>query len=203
MNQFDHIAKFYDPLATLVFGKSLLRSQTCFLNLLPEKGNVLILGGGTGWVAEKLLKRSGVTIFYLEASDQMLTLAKKRLASYEGRVVFIHGTQDSIPQNIKFDGLITNFILDLFSDSNLRGVVDRLKSTMSIHSLWIVTDFTDQGKLWQRVLLWVMYRFFHITTGIEAVNLPAWELILLSSGVKTKQREHFFGGFIETGIYSL
>ena len=54
LNGFDSIASIYDPIARLFFGNSITESQATFLSEIPV-GKVLILGGGSGWIATEVL----------------------------------------------------------------------------------------------------------------------------------------------------
>src|SRR5688572_27433406 len=116
MNNFDSVASFYDRLSRLIFGNSILHAQTLYLPDIPTGANVLILGGGTGWLlCELLAKKPGCKIWYIEASEKMISLSKEATRDTSHRVTFIHGTEDRIPSGITFHVVITHFYLDLFS----------------------------------------------------------------------------------------
>src|SRR4051812_25234860 len=105
LDTFNGLAFVYDGLAKLVFGKSIQDAQRCFLNQLSDKRNILILGGGTGWILEEvILKNSACDIWYVEASSKMIELSQRKLPKdYASRVHFIHGTEQSLPNQIQFD----------------------------------------------------------------------------------------------------
>src|SRR5205085_1637603 len=111
---------------------------------------------------------------------------------------FIHGTEKDIPEGIQFDVIITNFYLDLFSDSNLNPIIKLLRSHLKGKSIWLVSDFVYSNKLWQKILLWIMYRFFRLTCDIDARDLPAWQLLLNAHGMKELNTRDFFKGFIKS-----
>ena len=93
-NGFDAVAWYYDRLARIVFGKSICRSQTCFLSTLSSTSNILVLGGGTGWwLKEFLQKKPGCRILYVDASPAMLNLAKKAVGD-DKRITFRLGTEN-------------------------------------------------------------------------------------------------------------
>jgi ubiquinone/menaquinone biosynthesis C-methylase UbiE len=133
----------------------------------------------------------------------MLEKSKKRIEERDqNRVRFILGTESNIDSTIKFDAVITNFFLDLFSDS-LQQVIQKIKISLGREAVWIVTDFVDRGKFWHRLMLSVMYRFFRVTTGIEATRLPDYEKQLLGSAIKKSKEKFFFGSFINSAVYSI
>jgi len=203
-NNFDSIAKIYDKLSTLVFGKAMVNAQTKFLSEIDEGATILILGGGTGWLlAETLRANLTSTIWYVEASSSMMTLSKRKISPDEmNRVNFILGTEESIPAAIFFDVVITPFYLDLFSNSYCHEVIQKIKSSLHPKSIWIVTDFVNTT-WWHYGMLSLMYRFFEVTSHIEASKLPAWELMLKRSGFNEVKSNQFYGGFIKSTLVRL
>lgn len=202
LNGFDRIAPLYDQLKRLVFRSAIRRSEEYFIHRLPTNGNVLFLGGGTGELLVTLLRdRPALVVTFVEASSEMIARARARLPEkHREQVFFVHGTQDNVPDE-QFDGIITNFYLDLFTDLELKSVCGKLKSHLKIGGVWLVSDFSLSGKWWQHLLLWVMYRFFRVTTGISARSLPLWEMRLAEHGFTPLEKVAFFGKFISSFYY--
>jgi ubiquinone/menaquinone biosynthesis C-methylase UbiE len=202
VNGFDRLASHYDRLARLIFGKSIVEAQTCFLGVIPPFSNVLILGGGTGWLlAELLQRRPKSEVWYIESSANMLTMAMEK-SKHHSQVHFILGTEKDIP-TFEFDIVIAPFFLDLFSPPTLQKVIERISLASKPSTLWMIADFVNQGKWWQRFLLKVMYSFFRQVCRIEAHALPPWAAILDQSGLAIVDRCFFYGGFIESAVYRL
>lgn len=203
LDHFNWLAHYYDSLTAILFGKALHKSQVCFLRSAPQGCNLLIIGGGSGKILTALQEvNPSCNIWYVEASSEMLSMAAKKIsAESRGRLSFIHGTEKSIPQGIRFDAVITNFFLDLYPDQELREISERIYHSLDSKGLWLVSDFVNGGKWWQRMLLWVMYRFFVITCNIKASALPSWEIQLKSAGMKENTFKLFFGGFIKSVVY--
>lgn len=203
LNRFNWIAAGYDRLTRLVYGKALYESQVCFLALIPPGCNILIMGGGSGAVLRKLFSLNpGARVWYIEASSRMIELTSQKLSAAERKqTTFIHGTEKSIPQDISVDVIITHFFLDLFPYAHLLASCRRLSAKLRLKGLWIVSDFVDGGIWWQRLLLWVMYRFFRVTCGISAEKLPAWGLALSLAAMKERRFQSFFSGFIKSTVY--
>lgn len=193
---FDMLAPVYDALARMIIGKGIVESQKYFLDKVPAEGNVLILGGGTGWLLPLLTKgRPQLHIDYIELSERMLRKARR----HKGQIQFIQGTQQDIPAK-KYDLIITNFYLDLFPDTKLEDVLLKIKTSMTTHSQWIVTDFVNTRPS-HRIMLWLMYRFFRLVAGIEAKTLPAWTALLDKAGARIESEKLFSNGFIKTVLF--
>src|SRR5688500_699824 len=159
LDQFDWLAKYYDPLARLVFGNALQLSERHFLHLVPPGSTVLIVGGGTGRVLKHIFEHNPTChVWFIEASRQMLSRASRNLeARYAERVKFVYGTEASISRGVKFDVIITNFYLDLYPDKELLDVCTILNEKLNEKGLWLASDFHEGGKWWQRLMLSVMY----------------------------------------------
>ena len=201
LNGFDRIAFIYDFLAKLVFGKSIKESQQHFLNKIEDSSKVLILGGGTGWLLAELLKvKPNCEIWYIDASQRMIALSKSKIDP-KLAVHFIHGTERDIPSFIKCDVLITNFYFDLFTYDQLKNNITRLQSSTRPGGRWIVTDFVNNEKWWQVIMLKAMYWFFRIACNIESQRLPEWSNLLEKAGVKEIDSKPFCRGFIKAALY--
>ena len=199
-NGFDAVAWYYDRLARIVFGKSICRSQTCFLSTLSSTSNILVLGGGTGWwLKEFLQKKPGCRILYVDASPAMLNLAKKAVGD-DKRITFRLGTENSIKEVHEFDAVITFFFLDLFSHEKLRDVIAGIKIALKPNARWLVSDFINTT-WWHACILSVMYFFFRISTGLQNKSLPDWTGLLLESNLRVLEHKMFFGNFIKSGLY--
>ncbi len=203
LNGFNRIAPLYDGIKRLVFFSSIRKSKTHFLSRVPSTGDVLILGGGSGEILNPLLETCpAVRVWYIDASSSMLDLARGGLSQHQvDQVIFIHGTQNSIPSGAQFSAVITQFYLDLFPDEDLRAICDTLNTHLAKGGVWLASDFVDGGKAWQRLLLAAMYRFFIAASNITAMKLPAWELCLDACGLSRLARATFYRGFIISSVY--
>lgn len=213
---FDRLSPAYDLIAGAVFGNSLRRSQSCFLDRLPRDADVLVVGGGSGWFLEQLLAGSGCRhVLYLEISPGMLRRAQERIRrrrpSDLKRVDFIEGSIDAIPASAQFDVVCTHCFLDLFSGETLSSVVRALSSHLDAEGVWYFSDFrTDSGlaegrraeraplSFASRSLLFVMYRFFRMTCSIEAERLPCFDEAFRRNGWRATEEVCFHRGLIRS-----
>ena len=197
---FDSIAKYYDRLAWLAFGKSLGKAQVHFLNRVPPSSNVLVMGGGTGWwLKEFLMEKPTCRICYVEQSAEMIRLARNA-TNEDSRIFFLIGNEDSITETGEFDVVITFCFLDIFSDNKLNRVVEKIVVSMKPGAQWLVTDFVDTSK-WHSVALFMMYQFFKVTTSLLNQKLPDWEGVLVKNDLIEVEQKLFFGNFIKSALY--
>ncbi|MFT4205357.1 MAG: methyltransferase [Chitinophagaceae bacterium] len=200
-NNYDRLAPFYDFISRAVYGQALVRAQRSVLHFLEDGQDVLVVGGGTGWILDEIekLERKNIAVTYIEASSKMIALARKRKVSfpvdficeYIENVAFsspqLHG--ESSPHNIPspqsgqagtlrrsgyFDIVITPFFFDNFSEEKCLFLFEKMDKMLRQNGLLLYVDFrlTPQNcKKWKRFLLWTMYLFFRVLTHIETKQL--------------------------------
>ena len=164
-NDFDNIAPYYDLLARIVFGRSIFESQMLYLSRIPSGSRILILGGGTGRILPILLEKDPVVVTYLEPSVKMLELART-MCSSQVPVNFVRGSFECLNVNEVYDVIITPFVLDIFSISELTHCMEKLSSVLSEQGSWFFIDFhLSSSKLAastqiipesSRMLLWIL-----------------------------------------------
>ncbi len=199
---YNNSAWFYDSLARLVYGKTLVNAQVYLLKHIPENAKVLIVGGGTGWILDYLahIHPSGLQITYVEIAPNMMALSKKRNIS-NNQVTFINDAIENIDLPTDFDIALTPFLLDNFTDENLTKVFNSIAVLLKPNTLWLNTSFQLTGKWWQQIMLKAMFIFFKLTCGIEASKLPGIDKCFDEKHFKLVEQQSFFGEFIGARIY--
>ncbi len=207
---FDWVAPYYDRLARLVFGRSIQRAQRHFLDQIPPGARVLLVGGGTGWLLPCLLEKPEVAhITYLEASAAMLALAQQKanplLAPTAATIRWVHGNEQNLPSDNRYDVLITNFVLDMYAGVALYQFMQRLMTHLHPTGYWLFTDFRLSDKKrhrwWQWGMTQVMYAFFHLTAGIARQKLPVYHRHFTAFGLHRQREKTFYWGFIVSRVY--
>jgi tRNA (cmo5U34)-methyltransferase len=201
---FNHIAFAYDFTAHLVFGRSIRQAQTAFLDLIPAGSRVLIIGGGTGWIIPKLFTASDIgQLVYLEASEQMIRLAKKNAKAVPlDKILFINGTQDALSDLGVFDVVITFFFLDMFSPKELEKITAQLFLSLRVKGLWMISDFNpDMVAHWQKALLRTMYFLFRLICRIQAKQLVDTKPVLMKVGMVLLHEQWRFHSLMFARVY--
>lgn len=203
VNNYDAVSSYYDRLGHLVFAGALMRSQCYFLPLIPAGARVLLVGGGSGKLLEKMsdVHPSGLTLVYVEISEQMLASARKR--NLRGnRVEFVQVSIEDYPLTERFDVVITPFLFDNFLPEKAHSVHQKLHDALAPGGCWLYTDFAyrEHPPVWQYLLLRGMYAFFRKTAGVEAHGLTDPEPLFAASYEATARRT-FYSGFMEAVVY--
>lgn len=202
---FDRVGWSYDFLAFLVFGNTLKKAQSAFLDHIPANSRILLIGGGSGWLLKQILLHCSIAnLVYIEASSRMLSLSQRNVRSLDtaSQVDFRLGNERLILPSDRFDVVITPFFLDLFSHQRLQQeVMPRLSASLQPNGIWLFTDFIPSSHWSHRLLIRTMYWFFGKVANMEARQLPDYASLFNSFYLPQAKAAHFFGKMIETSIW--
>ena len=205
LNGFDKLASVYDRLASLVFGRALYHAQKVHLNNIPPASTVVVLGGGSGAMLRPLFGRFPTRVVYIEASAAMLARAQEQFKNHPGTalVEWVHGTEEDLANYSQFDAVITQFVLDCYSEATLPTAIHNIRQALKADGHWLVADFglTQNAPWWQRALIWTMYRFFRLTAQIEATELLPYDQYLKDVGLKEVKRATFYHHMVFATVY--
>jgi ubiquinone/menaquinone biosynthesis C-methylase UbiE len=199
---YNNAAWFYDRLSKLVYGSALVRAQVYLLPFIPAGSNVLIAGGGTGWILEEIarIQPSGLTITYIEIAPKMMELSQKRNGG-RNKIEFINDAVENVALKNAYDVVITPFLFDNFMEGSFRKLFAHLHRALRQDGVWLNTDFRPAGKWWQNILLGSMFLFFRLICRIEAKKLPDIGGCFDRNGYRVVDYAAFFGNFIVSTIY--
>lgn len=203
---FQRIAPVYDILARMVFGNSIDAAQKVYLHLLPKKSSILIVGGGSGRILPELISLCApFKITYVEASSNMLRLAKKNVRpQWEQQldIQFIHGTEEDIPKTDRYDVLMTFFLFDLFGSEEATQLAVRLANFLKPSGYWLIADFQPNSKKrWKQMLLNSMYFFFRLVSQLKNNSLPDYQKIIQDLHFYPVHKKFFYRKFIVSIMY--
>lgn len=208
---FDRIAHRYQTLEALVFGGALQRARVAWLHKLERPQRILIVGEGNGRFLTALLDAyPQAQIDCVDASARMLQLAHDRLMrkhpEAEAQVrFFCEDILHWLPDDRRYDVIVTHFVLDCFRAEELRWLVARLSEIAEPGAVWLLADFhISQGPLARaHAHVWVMamYLFFRLTTRIKATRLVNPTAFLKRTGFSRLHRRHWWGGLIKSELW--
>jgi len=175
---YKHVAFYYDWLAKIVFGHTVEQAKKSQLKLIRENYRVLIVGGGTGKILHYLdTLELPLEIDFVDASAQMLKWAKtKQLTNIHVRFKNI-----DIMDHIKpgYDVVITNFFFDQYSYEQSIKYLRHLKSLMKKSAMLFCADYVVPVRIKDRLVIWLMYRFFRVVINLPKIQLFNIEKLIL------------------------
>lgn len=200
------LAGWYRWIEYAAFGRALERRRFAFLPRLAGAWRILVLGEGDGRTAARLLVVApNAEIDVLEFSPEMIALAKQRTGN-SPRVTFrcANALTECWPEN-HYDAIITNFFLDCFTTTEVRNLIRRLTSVLKPGGIWLIAEFDIPADGWRRIhahlWIWTMYRFFGITTGLRARELPEIEKPLREAGMTRMEQQQERAGLMISEVW--
>jgi len=205
VNNYDPLARYYDFLSRLVYGRTQVDAQVQMLDQVRPGDKLLIVGGGTGWILETLaaLYPNGLQITYVEPSKVMIRLARRRKRGGH-TISFVQLPIEQYVTDERFDCILTGFLFDNFSQERTEATVRSLDKVLVVGGHWLNADFyytPKRGTWWQWLLLRSMYWIVGGIVRVEAHKLPDMEACFGAVGYEVVRRTSYFRGFIQGVIY--
>jgi len=204
---FDVIAPLYDFLAKLVLGKGVRLSQVCLLDQLKSDADLLIIGGGRGWILPEIFDRCPPrSLVYLDLSTAMIEAAQhvaESLPTHQRkRITWIQGDEGLLPDDLTYDGIMAFFFFDLFTQPNLESLFKRLNSHLRPGGQLLLADFFPKKDNWtHQFTLTSMYLFFKWIAGLQTQQMPDIKGILEEYRYQYLEGASFNRGFIEAQLW--
>ena len=208
---FDPLAPWYRTLETVAFGTALQRCRVALLDQVTTPRRALIVGEGNGrFLCELLRRHPGVEVDCVDASERMLRLARERVEDVLGEgatnVQWLHHDITVWnPLEDCYDLVVTHFVLDCFAAPTLQAIVRKLARAATHEANWLVADFSIPesriARLRAQVWLAVMYRFFRLTTGIEAKQLVDATPLMIQGGFVRARHRMLLSGILKSELW--
>lgn len=204
-NNYDSIAGIYDMLSRLVFGQVLQRSQSDLLKWIPPESRILIVGGGTGWILERIAADhpAGLDIVYVEASAKMVELSRQKKTG-ENTVTFICLPVEEYTFTGLFDIVLTPYLFDNFIPAEAEHIFQLLHYALRPGGRWLFVDFfmdANRPRLWQKLMLRIMYIFFRVTCGVKAKQVVDMTPYFTKAQYRLLQEKEYWSSFIKAYVY--
>jgi ubiquinone/menaquinone biosynthesis C-methylase UbiE len=204
-NNYDKIANYYDRIHHLFYGQSEIHAQVELLDYVRPGDRLLILGGGTGWILDKIgaIFPSGLRITYVESSARMMELTKTRKWG-QNEVELVTSTVEEWKGDMVYDCVLTGLFFDNFQDAHAAAIVRQVSPYLKNGGYWLESDFyypRRRGKLWQAILLYSMYISARLICGVEAKRLPDMDRIFTEEGYRVLYTTFHYQRFIRSVVY--
>lgn len=209
----DLLARPYQALEYIAFGKRLEQQRFAFLQETDKSRQALILGEGDGRFVCELAQRNGaITADCIETSATMIEVAQRRLhaahVDHPERIRFLHrDARAGFDGHERYDLVVTHFFLDCFSDVQTRMLVNAIRDVCAPSAKWLVAEFRQPDRGWRkwhgRCWLETMYFFFGITTGLNTRRLPDYRAALTAAGFELREFGLAYAQMIGSELWQL
>ncbi|HEV7231847.1 MAG TPA: class I SAM-dependent methyltransferase [Bacteroidia bacterium] len=209
---FNFLAPFYETGIRFFFGKNIFRSQVFFLPGKNSCPNALIFGGGSGELLLEMVRRQTASnIYYIDISEKMISLAQERImnkaSEFQNSIHFICGTVSDIPPGIRFDLIITPYVLDCFEEQDLPEVMKSLSKTLNEKGIWLFSDFDiPESGLWKvfaTAIIFILYVFFSLCCGLKQKRLAGFRTLFQTLPLDMVAEKKFCRGLLIARMYRL
>jgi tRNA (cmo5U34)-methyltransferase len=207
---FNKIAPFYHAVSMICSLNRIHKSQMWLLSKKMNFSKTLIIGGGDGkFLIEAIKQGLSEQYYYVDLSDAMIKLAhgkiEKQLPLSLDSVVFICGSYQDIPNNQKFDLIITPYFLDCLSEGELSLVMAKLHAQLTVEGTWYFTDFNiPKDKTLNFIfknIIQLLYRILNLFCDMGVNHLPDFNNEFCKYKFTLLHEEYFIGGLLVSRIY--
>lgn len=194
MASFDQLAKAYEPLERLTFAGRLQEIRRFCLPHIRSCQRGLLIGDGDGRFSNALLAiNSNIHLDSIDISPRMLEVAQERAAKDSDRLT-PHATDALRFQypDSRYDFIGLHFCLDCFSQDAVDSLLPQLERSLKPGGIIAYSDF-QATKLWQRVLIQILYFSFRLGAGLKTSRLP---IVKWSPNLETIASKEILGGLV-------
>jgi hypothetical protein len=149
---------------------------------------VLVLGEGDGRALKQMLAAAPRARFdVIEASIKMIALARDRIGASDRVSFYCQDVLSGFLPGTNYDAVVAFFFLDCFTEPELKELLTLIAPKLIPGTIWLVSEFAIPTKGWRRLhakaWIWLMYRFFSVTTGLRTRALPPIDWLLSEHGL--------------------
>lgn len=178
------------------------RCKTAMLKHIKPGDRVLIAGVGHGTEAVQA-SRLGAEVTAVDLSETMLRHFRRRIAREKppGEIHVVHDDIFNVHDMGRYDMVIANFFLNVFSETRVREVANHLGAMVKPGGHLVVGEFVLPGQGWRGVvqrLNWYLAIMFYSSTT-EAVFHPVWDYpgLVRGAGCEIQDIEYFSVGGVD------
>ncbi len=151
-------------------------------------------------------RHPGTRVDVVEPSAGMIARSRRTLPG--GAPVTFHRSrlEDTAPDPEAYDLVAAHFFLDCFDPAGQRGQIAIIDRALRPGGTLLIADFQMPpsgalARLRARTLLWTMYRFFHLATGLETDRLSDPDPALEAVHLQLVKRQVTNAGFLRSDMW--
>jgi SAM-dependent methyltransferase len=104
-----------------------------------------------------------------------------------------------------YDAVASHFFLDCFPPDSLAGIGETVSAATAPGAIWLIADFCLPERGWRRIragwILWGLYRFFRVATGLPATRLTPPDANVRAAGFELQNRCHYNFGLLHSDLW--
>lgn len=203
---FDRVAAIYRWAEYISLGPLLQRTRTHFLNQLGDPRHALVIGDGDGRFLEQLLHRyPHCHAIAVDISTAMLAKLSQRCGFASTRLSTIRRSALEIDTPPGTDLIVTHFLLDCFTQTDVDALTTRLAAALAPGGLWLISDFALPThrivRPFARLYIASLYAAFRLLTGLRVRHLPDTQSALRRAGLHRIARKTLLFGLLYTELW--
>lgn len=179
-NDYNRISGFYDRLKQWQFGRQLELNESYFLKEISEK-SILVVGCGSAGFLE-YINADYKSLVLLDKSEKMIRHARQNAKKHhkKSNITFSQGDFMNFESQAEFDIISMPYFLDLLKNDAISEAISRAHVLLKNEGFLIISDFDQKLSrgIGDSFIIWLMYRFFRLTTGIQRMTTPEYELFM-------------------------
>jgi ubiquinone/menaquinone biosynthesis C-methylase UbiE len=208
--RFDRVARLYQAMEYLTFGRFLERCRFHHLPALTRCQRALMIGDGDGrFLARLLAVAPNLRADAIDASPAMLSLLQARVAKTKTLSRLTTTCADARnfePIGASYDLVATHFFLDCLTEDEAASMIVRLNPRLAPGARWVVSEFqiSSRGRLrvfLARNLITALYAAFRLLTGLRVRKIPPWRSLLERHGFRCEASRSWLGGLLVSELW--
>ena len=211
MASFDRLGAWYGRLERWFSGGVMQRARLALVNELAAPRKVLLIGEGPGALVGELAERfPRAQLTCLDISEKLVQQGRAHLDRKGGSVAqcdwIVGDVRTAALSGGPWDLMVTSFVLDCFAEEELAVVVPKLAENLQPGGEWLFVDFQIPQKggpcRWRAAaVVWLLYRFFRVTTGISATALVPPQPFFARAGLRLVVRRELGWGLVQAEVW--
>jgi len=207
---FDRVARIYQTMEYLSFGRALERCRFFFLPRLAEARHALVLGDGDGRFVARLLESDpALHAEAVDGSPAMLRLLRARVdgaGAVQRLSTACADLRGFSPEGDGYDLVATHFFLDCLTDEETRRLMERVRPRLAPGARWVVSEFeVPQGNAVRagvcRLTIAGLYAAFRLMAGLRVRQIPRWREALADAGFVQEAERRWLGGLLVSELW--
>lgn len=178
--------RWYGGLAQLATLGAYRRHMKAILKQMPNRGRLLVAGGGTGWFAWQAARQCpNLLVVYYDPSPAMVQLTRQRATPLPHNLLVYQQAKPPI-KHAPYEAVAVNFVFDIFTPTQAIAFIKTIKNNMAAGAKLFVVDYKPARFGWQKIFFKLMFIFFeNKLPNLQNKKIYDYIPLLTKQGFKT------------------